>query len=96
VKNTVAPEYAETVALRALAWLMAEDDQRGAFINLSGLSPDDLRARAGTSEILLAVVDFVLGDDARVVAFCDSAGLRYDALMSVRSALPGGAEYNWT
>ncbi len=96
MNKSIAREQAETVALQALAWLVQGDDHRGAFLSASGLSPDDLRQRAGEPEILLAVIDFLLGDDARVMAFSDTAGLPYGALMAVRAALPGGMEYNWT
>jgi len=96
VNRTIGREKAETVALSALAWLLQEDDQRHAFLSASGLSPDDLRQRAGDGDILLAVVDFMLGDDARVISFCDAAGLPYATLLSVRAALPGGADYSWT
>jgi hypothetical protein len=96
VNRSNGRDHAETVALRALAWLLQEETQRDAFLSASGLSPDDLRQRAGDADILLAVIDFVLGEDARVMAFCDTAGLPYAALMSVRAALPGGADFNWT
>jgi hypothetical protein len=36
------------------------------------------------------VLDFLLMDDAWVVAFCDAAGLPYEAPMRARAALPGG------
>ncbi len=96
MNTAIAQEHAETVALQALAWLLQADHHRDAFLAASGLSPDDLRQRAGDPETLLAVIDFMLGDDLQVMAFCDAAGLPYAALMSVRAALPGGAEYNWT
>lgn len=96
MNTSIGRDTAETVSLRALAWLLQDEAHRSAFLSASGLSPDDLRQRAGEPDILLAVIDFVLGDDTRVVAFCDVAGLPYAMLTSVRAALPGGAEYNWT
>jgi hypothetical protein len=35
-------------------------------------------------------------DDAWVVAFCDAAGLPYEAPMRARAALPGGGQVHWT
>lgn len=96
MKTSFGRDDAETVALQALAWLVQADDHREAFLSSSGLSPDELRLRAVEPDILLAVIDFVLGDDRRVMGFCDAVGLPYPALMSVRAALPGGAEYTWT
>lgn len=84
------------MALQALVWLLQADDHREVFLSSSGLSPDTLRQRASEPDILLAVIDFVLGDDRRVMGFCDAAGLPYTAPMAVRAALPGGADYSWT
>ncbi len=94
--GSVGQDQAEALALRALAWLLREDDLRGAFLDASGLVPSDLRHRAGEPEVLLAVVDFLLMDDRRVIAFCDAAGLPYTALQAARMALPGGADHHWT
>ncbi|MGL4280653.1 MAG: DUF3572 domain-containing protein [Albidovulum sp.] len=89
-------DEAETVALKALGWIVGADDQRDGFLAVSGLAPEDLMRRAGEPEVLLAVMDFLLAEDRRVIAFCDAAGLRYDTLASVRAALPGGEEVHWT
>ena len=89
-------DEAETVALKALGWILGADEERSAFLSASGLGPDDLMLRAGEAELLLAVMDFLLAEDRRVIAFCDVAGLRYETLAAVRHALPGGADLHWT
>ncbi len=91
-----ARESAETVALRALGWLVARDDLLGLFLNASGADLSDLRARAGEAEFLASVVEFVLSDDAWVIAFAQETGLPYDALARARAVLPGGGLPNWT
>ncbi|MFN3577225.1 MAG: DUF3572 family protein [Tabrizicola sp.] len=55
-----------------------------------------MRARATEPEFLGAVLDFLLQDDAWVVAFCDGHGHPYGAPQAARLALPGGAETHWT
>lgn len=62
----------------------------------SGAGADDLRNGATDPAFLGSVLDFVMMDDVWVVAFCDSAGLSYDAPMRARAALPGGEQVNWT
>ncbi len=89
-------EAAETLALDVLAWLAADADLSGIFMGSSGLSQDDLRTRAGEPELLAAVLDFVLMDDAWVMAYCDGRGVPYDRLMQARAALPGGEQVHWT
>ncbi len=89
-------ESAETVGLQALGWLATNDDLLPVFQGASGASEDDIRAGARNPEFLGAVLDFLMMDDAWVVAFCDQAGLPYDRPMQARQSLPGGAQVNWT
>ncbi len=89
-------EFAETIALRALGWLAGHDELLPVFLGASGTAPGDLRERATDADFLGSVLDFILMDDAWVMAFCDAAGLAYTEPLAARSALPGGAETHWT
>ena len=89
-------ESAETLALRALAWLAADDDLLGRFLGASGAAPGDLATGASDPRFLAAVVDFLLTDDVLVMAFCDAEGYPYPAPMAARAALPGGEVPHWT
>ena len=89
-------EVAETVALQALAWLVAHEDLLPVFLGSSGLDETDLRTRAGDPELLAAVLDFLLMDDAWVKGFCDAHQLPYGRLIEARAALPGGEQVHWT
>ncbi|MBM1634167.1 DUF3572 domain-containing protein [Sulfitobacter mediterraneus] len=93
---TLSVDAAEILALRALAWLAANDDLLTTFLGSTGASEADLRERAGDPVFLGAVLDFLMMDDAWVIGFCDSAAIPYDQLMQARMALPGGAQVNWT
>ncbi len=89
-------EFAETIALQALAWLVGNDELCPIFLGSTGVSESELRARAGEADFLSSVLEFLMMDDAWVMSFCDSAGLPYETLMKARMALPGGAQMNWT
>jgi hypothetical protein len=89
-------DSAETIALQALGWLAASDDLLPVFLGATGACEADLRARAAEPEFLGSVLDFLMMDDAWVVAFCEGQGLAFDAPMMARAALPGGAQVNWT
>ncbi|MFC3117511.1 DUF3572 domain-containing protein [Jhaorihella thermophila] len=93
---TLSEQAAETLALQALAWLVANDDLRPVFMGASGASEADLRERAGEPEFLASVLDFLLMDDAWVIGFCDTVGEPYERPMQARAALPGGAQVHWT
>ncbi len=89
-------EAAETVGVQALGWLAGNDDLLPVFLGSTGASLDDLRAGAGDPAFLGSVLDFVMMDDAWVVAFCDAAGISYSLPMQARAALPGGDQVHWT
>lgn len=87
---------AEALALRALAWLAEDRGRLGAFLAETGAGPDDLRRGAGDPALLAAVLDFVLGADARVTGLAAALGLPPGQVAAARAALPGGTDPHWT
>ena len=82
---------AETLALKALAFLAGDSEHLGRFLALSGLHLEDLRERVDDPLLLAAVLDFLLGDDKRLSAFAESEGMETKIVHAARRALPGGA-----
>ena len=93
---TLSRDAAESIALRCLAWLAGNDDLLPVFMGATGVSPGDLRERAQHADFLASVLDFLLMDDAWVMAFCAAEGLDNTVPMTARAALPGGEQVNWT
>lgn len=89
MRGTFTQEAAETLALKALAWLAAMPDDIGRFLNVTGTDSGELRARAGEPEFLAAVMDFLLADDKLLTGFSNSEGLDPRDIHSARRALPG-------
>lgn len=89
-------DSAETVGLKGLTWLVGNDDLLPVFMGTTGATEADVRAGAQDSAYLGSVLDFILMDDAWVIAFCTAHGLPNDAPMRARAELPGGAQINWT
>jgi hypothetical protein len=89
-------EAAETVGMQALAWLVGNDELLPLFLGSTGASLDDLRTGADDSAFLASVLDFLTMDDTWVMAFCDAAGIPYEAPMRARAMLPGGGQVHWT
>lgn len=87
---------AETTALKALAWLAANEELLPVFMGSTGASSDDFKDQASDPTFLGSVLDFILMDDAWIVQVCDAIGLEYAQLQSVRMALPGGDQVHWT
>lgn len=92
----MTPAAAETLAAQALAWLAGDPDLIGALMASAGLSPADVRARMAEPEFLGFVLDFLLEDEARVLAFAAAAGVPPDRALRARASLPGGAAPWWT
>jgi hypothetical protein len=62
-------DQAEIIALQALAFL-ADDAQRlGTFLALTGLGPDELRAKARDPYLLAAVLDHLLRHESQLLVF---------------------------
>ena len=89
-------DRAETLGLQALAWLAGNEDLLPVFLGSTGFSAAELMEHAGDPELLAAVLDFILMDDAWIVACCNAIGVAYDVPRQARMALPGGQEAHWT
>ena len=84
-----AAEQAETLALRALAFIAADEERFQRFLALSGTTPDDVRERATDPAFLAGVYDHMLGDEALLVAFADAADIAPEKVVAARYRLPG-------
>lgn len=69
-------EGAEVIALNALAFLASDPDRFEAFLSLSGLSADDVAARAGERSLQAGVLEHLLANESLLLAFCAEAGLK--------------------
>ena len=92
----ISAENAETLALKALTWLVGNDELLPVFLGATGASAEDLRNRAGDPEFLVSVLDFLVMDDSWVIAFCDAATVPYDLPGQARAVMSGGADMHWT
>ena len=78
---------AATLALRALAWTLADSDRAARLLALTGLDPQDLRTRAGDPATLAAVLGFVEAHEPDLVACADALGVAPAVLVSARRSL---------
>ena len=66
--NEDAAEDAGALALRALVWILSDADRASRLLAVTGLEPDDLRARAGDPAVLSAVLAFLEGYEPDLIA----------------------------
>lgn len=86
-----AAEQAETLALRALAYIAGDEQRFQRFLLATGTTPDDVRRRAADPDFLSGVYDHMLADEALLVAFAEEAGLAPSKIAAARYRLPGAA-----
>ena len=85
---------AEALALQALAWTLSDGDRAQRLLDLTGLDPDDLRARAGTPEVLGAVLGFLANHEPDLVACAEALSVKPEALIDAYHRLAGPTEYD--
>lgn len=64
------------LGLEALTWTLAEDGRAMRLLALTGLSPDDLRGRAGDTDVLAAVLRFLCAHEPDLIACADAIGVQ--------------------
>lgn len=87
---------AEDFAVRVFGWLAEDPDRIGAFLAWSGESPARLRGRLDDPGLWLAILDFLLLDEAQLLAACADLGVAPETPLHARAALPGGDDIHWT
>lgn len=89
IRDRLTSEGAETVALRGLAFLAGRPEDLERFLRNSGLDAAELRQRAADPDVLRAVVEFLLSDDAMVTVFCQQTAMEPQDLHRANHLLGG-------
>ena len=91
MKSPQTREKAEILALEGLTWLAGQEDGLRRFLDLSGIDAQALRRGAGSPEMGMAVLDFLLANEDLLLGFCESAGVEPQALHMALHRLGGSA-----
>ncbi|HEY5723085.1 MAG TPA: DUF3572 family protein [Allosphingosinicella sp.] len=78
---------AETLALAALGWALGDPARAQRLLALTGLSPEDLRARIGDRSVLAAALGFLEAHEPDLVAAADELGIPPAELVEARRIL---------
>ena len=79
---------AQTVALKAIAFVAADEELFSRFVALTGCGLDDIKSRIGDAAFLGGVLDFILADEPTLLAFVAAEELAPETPMAARSKLP--------
>ena len=66
---------------------MSDEDRADRLLALTGIDPQELRARVGEPEVLAAVLDFVLHHEPDTLACADALGVKPEALVAAHATL---------
>ncbi|MFO1249029.1 MAG: DUF3572 domain-containing protein [Alphaproteobacteria bacterium] len=83
------PDRAEVLALEGLGWLAGQEDGIGRFLGHAGIDAATLRDAAGSPGMNVAVLDFLLGQEELLVAFCDATDISPKDVHMARHVLGG-------
>lgn len=78
---------AETLALRALAYVVGDDQLGPRLLALTGLDVATLRARAADPALLAATLAFLEAHESSLLAAAEALAVRPEELVQARAAL---------
>ena len=82
-------EQAEVTALQALAFLAADEDRLARFLAASGTDAATLRDQAGSRDLAVAILDFMLSDEVLLLEFCGHESIDPRNMLRMRHSLGG-------
>ena len=82
-----ATNAAAALALEALVWTLGDARRAERLLALTGLSPDDLRARADDPAVLAAVLGFLESHEPDLIACAEALGRKPELLVRARMEL---------
>lgn len=95
MQKKITQDWAETLALQALAQIIAQPDLCGRFLDMTGIEPVDLSARVADIDFLAAVLEFLLGDEPRLLEFCSALQINPKQPALAHGLLLGGRAPDW-
>ncbi len=85
--NPETNDDAPTLALRALVWCLDDSRRADRLLALTGLTTNDLRARAAEPTLQAAVLGFVESYEPDLIACADALDVQPQRLVAARRAL---------
>lgn len=78
---------AAALALSALGWVLSDENRATRLLDLSGLAPDDLRARLDDPAVLAAILGFLARYEPDLIAAARDLNIDPAALVRAQEIL---------
>lgn len=75
------------IGLQALAWTLSDPNRARRLLDVTGLDPADLRARAGEPALLSAVLGFLEGWEPDLIGCAEKLDVAPEQLVAARERL---------
>ena len=79
----------DALALHALGWILADEPRAERLLGMTGLSPEGLRASLGQRATLAAVLAFLTGHEADLIACAAALDIAPDRLAAAARRMEG-------
>lgn len=86
-RANASPHDPAALALQALGWVLGDAPRAERFLSLTGLTPDELRAGLGDPAVLGAVLEFLCGHEADLIAAADALSVQPGDLAAAQEYL---------
>lgn len=86
----------EDFTVFALQFLKNDENTLSSFITQTGFGTDDIIKQVRSAYFQEALLDFLLEDDQRIIAFCTSLHVDPNSLLRLHATLPSNTTPHWT
>lgn len=80
-------DRSQTIALRALTFLLSEPSYLDRFLGETGFAPADIKANAQSAHVLEAALNVLVGDEPLLLTFAANSGLRPEDVVQAHDEL---------
>jgi hypothetical protein len=90
-RRTLDRDAAETIGVQALGFLAGEPQRFARFLALTGVDLEEVRANAGSPELLAAVLAHLTSDESLLLTFAAETRMAPETIAPALAILQGHA-----
>ena len=82
-------DEAATLALNAVEFLFSDEERLQGFLGTTGIDAEDLKAGLSTTEVQSGVLEYLLGGEDLLLAFCEAYDIEPEHPLTAATILTG-------
>lgn len=88
-------ETAEIIALKAISFVVTNDDLRDRFIALSGMDEAEIKIAVNDRVFLINILEFLVNHEPDLIAFAEEENMPPESVTRAWRVLGGGTGQDW-